>query len=97
MDYKEFLKGINKIELAYNTKFNNEKLIFWYSKLKHMDPNQYLERIDKLISTNNYIPNIAEIIGQTSRAFADYEQRELTNIDFDSLYANKQYKEEIRK
>lgn len=91
MDKAEFLKGIQKIELAYSTKFTKEKLGFWYSKLKHMDPNRYLERIDKLISTNNYIPNIAEIIGQTSRAFVDYEQRELSNIDFNSLYANKQY------
>lgn len=93
MDHKEFLKGINKLELAYNTKFSNEKLILWYSKLKQIDSNQYLERIDKLISENKYMPNIAEIIGigQSSRAFADYEQRDLSNIDFNSLYANKQH------
>ncbi len=91
MDYKEFLKGISKLELAYNTKFSNEKLILWYDKLKHMDSKRCLERIDKLISENKYMPNIAEIIGQSSRTFADYEQRKLTDIDFDSLYANKQY------
>lgn len=91
MDKAEFLKGVQKIELAYNTKFTREKLNLWYDKLKNMDSKQYLERVEKLISTNNYIPNIAEIIGQNSRAFANYEQRELTEIDFNSLYANKQY------
>lgn len=91
MDKPEFIQGIQKIELAYNTKFTREKLELWYSKLKKMDSRRYLEKIDKLISENKYIPNIAEIIAQDSRTFADYEQRELTNIDFNSLYANKQY------
>lgn len=90
MNKTEFLKGVQKIELAYNTKFTRDKLNIWYSKLNQMDITQYLERIDKLI-TNQFMPNIAEILGQNSRAFADYEQRELTNIDFNSLYANKQY------
>ena len=90
MDKPEFIQGIQKIELAYNTKFTREKLELWYSKLKKMDSKRYLERIDKLISENKYIPNIAEIIGQDARAFVDYEQRELIDVDFDSLYANKQ-------
>ena len=55
-----------------------------------MDATEYLERIDKLI-TNQFIPNVGEILGQNSKAFADYEQRELGDIDFNSLYANKQY------
>lgn len=93
MDHKEFIKGITKLELAYNTKFTNEKIIFWYGKLKQMDSKQYQENIDKFISTRNYIPNVAEITGQTAKAsaFADYEQRDLSNIDLNNLYANKQY------
>ena len=91
MNKTEFIQGIQKIELAYNTKFTKEKLELWYSKLKHMDSEKYIARIEKLIESSKYIPNIAEIIGQESRAFADYEQRELSNIDFNSLYANKQY------
>lgn len=90
MNKTEFLKGIQKIELAYNTKFTRDKLNIWYDKLNKMDATQYLERIDKLIM-NKFMPNIGEILGQDSRAFADYEQRELTDIDYDSLYANKQY------
>lgn len=91
MNKSEFIQGIQKIELAYSTKFTKEKLELWYSKLNYLDSEKYLDRVEKLIASNKYIPNIAEIIGQESRAFADYEQRELSNIDFNSLYANKQY------
>lgn len=90
MNKTEFLKGIQKIELAYNTKFTKDKLSVWYDKLNKMDATEYLERIDKLI-TNQFIPNVGEILGQNSKTFADYEQRELGDIDFNSLYANKQY------
>lgn len=91
MNKAEFIKGVQKIELAYNSKFTKEKLELWYSKLKQLDSEKYIARIDKLIEHSKYIPNIAEIIGQESRTFVDYEQRELSNIDFNSLYANKQY------
>lgn len=90
MDKKEFANGIKKIELAYNTKFTNEKLDLWYSKLKDMDYSTYIAKIENLIETSKFVPSIADIKGTASRQFANYEQREHKDLDYNSLYANKQ-------
>lgn len=89
MNKKEFYEGIKKIESAYNTKFDREKLIDWFESLKDISAERYLARIDELKKTKQYIPNIAEIRNESARKqYANYEQREYTDIDFDSLYAN---------
>ncbi len=91
MDKKQFLEGIEKLEMAYNQKFTKGKLILWYSKLKEMQADKYLQRIDKLIEIKEYIPNIAEILDkkQVNSNYTNYQQREYDNIDFNQFYANK--------
>jgi hypothetical protein len=89
MNKQEFYEGIKKIENAYNTKFERDKLNLWYSKLKEMEYQEYLDKIDELITTKKYIPNIAEILEQQPKfAYQNYDQRDYKDIDFDSLYAN---------
>lgn len=88
MNIEEFLKGIQKLELAYNQKFTKEKLNLWYQKLGNMNFKEYIARIEELIEINSYMPNIAEILNKSKRQYTNYEQREYTDIDFDSLYAN---------
>ena len=89
MNKQEFYEGIKKIENAYNTKFEKDKLTLWYSKLNQMEYNEYLDRIDELITTKKYIPNIAEILDeQPKNTYTNYDQRDYKDIDFDSLYAN---------
>ena len=91
MDKKQFLCGIEKLEMAYNQKFNKEKLIVWYSKLKFMEADKYLQRINELIETKEYMPNIAEILDkkQVNSNYTNYQQREYRDIDFNQFYANK--------
>ena len=90
MNKQEFVKGINKLEMAYNQKFTKEKLQLWYEKLCNMNDNKFIGRINDLIKTNKYLPNIAEILDcGSSKQYANYDQREYGSIYFDQLYANK--------
>lgn len=91
MNKQEFAKGIKVLELTYNQKFDEEKRDFWYRQLKDLEAERYFNNIKDIVKTSTFMPNIAQIRNETSRAFANYEQRELTDIDFNSLYANKQY------
>lgn len=87
MDKQEFVKGINKLELAYNQRFTTQKLNLWWDKLNQMEVTQYLERINRLIETNPYMPNIAEILDKKAR-LSNFEQRDYSNYDFSKLYKN---------
>lgn len=88
MNKNEFLKGIEKLEFAYNQTFSKEKLVLWYEKLEGMDYQEYIDRIDSLIETNKFLPNIAEILNIPKHNYANYDQRNYKDIDFESLYAN---------
>lgn len=89
MNKQEFYEGIKKIEDAYNTKFERDKLSFWYSKLSEMEYQEYIDKIEELITTKKYIPNIAEILDKQPKCtYTNYDQRNYKDIDFDSLYAN---------
>lgn len=91
MDKKQFLSGIEKLEMAYNQKFDTKKLVLWYSKLNSMPVDKFLKRIDELIPTKEYMPNIAEILDKKriSSNYTNYEQRSYSDIDFNQFYANK--------
>ena len=91
MNKQEFVVGIKKLELAYNSNFSNEKLQLWFNKLNKMDSKDYLNRIDELIETKQYMPNIAEILDkkQINTNYANYEQRQYSDIDFNKFYAIK--------
>lgn len=89
MNKKEFMNGIQKLESAYNTNFDKEKLTDWYEALKDIDYTTYINRIEYLKKTSKYMPNIAEIRNESTRKkYANYDQRDYTDFDFNSLYAN---------
>lgn len=91
MDKIDFMQGIHKIQNAYNVKFETEKLKLWYENLKDMPKEKYLKNIDSQIKINPFIPNIAQIRDEkvnNKNQFANYEQREYTEVDFNKLYAN---------
>lgn len=91
MNKNDFMEGVHILQNNYNKKLSTEQLRLYYENLKDMDKERYISNIKEAIKSNSFMPNIAQIRNESSRAYADYEQRELTNIDFDSLYANKQY------
>lgn len=85
----EFLNGIEKIESAYNTKFDNNKLKDWYFSLNDIDYNRYICRIEELRKTSKYIPSIADIRNEDNFfGYKNYDQRNPEDIDFNSFYAN---------
>ena len=90
MNKTEFMEGIHRLQEAYNTKFDTEKLKFWYENLKDMNKEEYLKNVDFQIKSNQFIPNIAQIRNEESNkfAYANYNQRYYKDIDFESLYAN---------
>ncbi len=88
MDKQQFLQGINKLELAYSRKFSKEQLQLWYSKLKNQTVEKFNARIDEVITTNTFMPSLAEIIAEPKNQYTNYEQRDLSNIDFSKFYAN---------
>lgn len=83
-----FMKGIDKLELAYNQKFNKEKLEMWWEKLKDINDNDYLEAIEQLIPKNKFLPNIAEIKAEISNKNMNY-----SNANFNSSYWYKNLRE----
>ena len=87
MDKQEFGSGIKKLELAYNQRFTTEKLNLWWGRLSKMEATKYLDRIDKLIETKAYMPNIAEILNK-KETLSNFEQRDYSNYDFSKLYKN---------
>lgn len=96
MDKKEFAKGIKILELAYNQKFDEDKLEFWYRQLQDMNADRYFNNIKTLIKSNTFMPNIAQIRNETiSKQYNNYEQRDYSGVDFDKLFANSMEEMEI--
>ena len=87
MNKSEFKQGINKIELAYNQRFSVEKLQLWWNSLSKLDNSTFQKRINELIKTKKYVPNIAEIL-QESERLSNFKQRDYSNVDLSYLYVN---------
>lgn len=88
MNKIEFMEGIHILQDNYNQKFSAEKLKLYYENLKNMNHKKYINKINELIKTNKFIPNIAEILDK-KQALSDFEQRDYSDFDFSTLYANK--------
>lgn len=89
MDKKEFAKGIKILELAYNQKFDEDKLEFWYRQLQDMNADRYFNNIKTLVKSNTFMPNIAQIRNDGfAKNNINFEQRDYSGVDFDNLFAN---------
>lgn len=88
MNKSDFGKGIKKLQLAYNTTFTSEKLAYWWKNLQGMEGQRFLNKIDNLIQEKKFMPNIAEILDKenTASQYANYEQRDYKDSDFDKFY-----------
>lgn len=91
MDKKEFMEGINILQDNYNKKFSVNQLKLFYENLKDLSKETYLKNINDAVRNNKFMPNVAELRNNSieqRKQFADYEQREYENIDFNKFYAN---------
>lgn len=76
MEKIEFIKAMKFLGIAYNKEFDQEECEVWYSFFKNEDYGTFKTAIKNKISTNTYLPTIAEIkkeiatlkVGETPRA-----------------------------
>lgn len=78
MDKKEFMEGIHLIQNAYNKKFTQEQLTYFYENLKDMSKINFILNIKEHIRTSKWLPTIADI--------RKNENRNYSNANFDSSY-----------
>lgn len=90
MNKNEFMEGIRILQRNYNQILDKEKLRLFYENLKDMSKEVFLANINKQLRTNSFMPNIAQLRGESSKELANFEQRSYSNIDFENLYANKE-------
>lgn len=89
MDKSEFMEGIHLLQNNYNKTFTTEQLKLFYENLKDMQKERYLANIKKHIQVNQFMPNIAQIRNENRTQYANYEQRDYSNLDFSKFYKNK--------
>lgn len=88
MDKTEFMEGIHILQDNYNKKLSTEQLKLFYENLKDLSKEKFLRNIRQAIKTNPFMPNIAQIRNETSKNYANYTQRDYSNVDLSKYYAN---------
>ncbi len=90
MNKVEFMQGIHILQDNYNRKLTGTQLKLFYENLKDMDKSIYISNIKEYIKTNSFMPTISQIRNEQRKQFANYEQRDYSNLDFSKFYANRE-------
>lgn len=61
MNKQEFYNNIQKIETAYNKKFNREELNLWFKEFATVDIEEFGKAIEKTIQMIPYPPKISDV------------------------------------
>ena len=88
MKVNEFIMATSKLEKYFEKEYTNEQRQIMYEELKEMSLEKYQESIKDCIKTCKFLPKLAEILGKTER-LSNFEARDYTNFDFNSLLANR--------
>lgn len=88
MDKTEFMEGIHILQNNYNKKLSTEQLKLYYENLKDMDKNRFLNNVRQAIKLNPFMPNIAQLRNENVKNYANYKQRDYSNVDLSKYYAN---------
>ena len=88
MNKVEFMQGIHILQDNYNRKLTGTQLELFYENLKDMDKSIYISNIKEYIKTNSFMPTISQIRNEQRKQFANYEQRDYSNLDFSKFYVN---------
>lgn len=92
MNKQEFYKSIQKIETAYNKKFDREELTLWFKEFMNTDIKGFEKAIDKTIKEVIFTPKIADIRSRIAINPNDY----YTNDKYAYLYKNLEWCELIK-
>ena len=90
MNKVEFMEGIHILQDNYNRKLTGTQLKLFYENLKDMNKDRYISNIKEYIKTNSFMPTISQIRNEPRKQFANYEQRNYSNLDFSKFYANRE-------
>ena len=90
MNKVEFMQGIHILQDNYNRKLTGTQLKLFYENLKDMDKSIYISNIKEYVKTNSFMPTISQIRNEQRKQFANYEQRDYSNLDFIKFYANRE-------
>lgn len=81
MNKQEFVKVLEKIEIAYKKKFSQEEYRLWFQEFQNVSVEEFGKAIDQIIKTNKFTPKIADIKAKISentyRYYADDPYRYL--------------------
>lgn len=72
MNKQEFYNNIKKIEIAYNKKFNKDKLELWFKEFLTTDIKEFEKAVDKTIKEVVFEPKIADIRARIATNPNDY-------------------------
>lgn len=84
MNKQEFYKSIQKIETAYNKKFDREELTLWFKEFMNTDIKEFEKAVDKTIKEVIFTPKIADVRSRIAINPNDY----YTNDKYAYLYKN---------
>lgn len=84
MNKQEFYKSIQKIETAYNKKFDREELTLWFKEFMNTDIKEFQKAVDKTIKEVIFTPKIADVRSRIAINPNDY----YTNDKYAYLYKN---------
>lgn len=95
MEQSNFSKIFKALKLAYPYYFKNMSeedsamfLQLYYSKLKKYKYEIVAKAIDRLITTNDYMPTLAEVIKECEKEFKNYYRKVLEEMYLDNYFAN---------
>lgn len=72
MNKQEFYKTMQKLEIAYNKKFDKEELTLWFKEFMSTDIKEFQKAVDKTIKEVRFIPKIADIRARIETNPNDY-------------------------
>lgn len=66
MNKQEFVKELEKIEIAYKKKFTQEEYRLWYEEFKNISKEEFGKAIDEIIRKDKFAPRISDIKSKIS-------------------------------
>lgn len=92
MNKQEFVKILEKIEIAYNKKFTQREYEMWFEEFKKVDIDEFKKAIDKTIKELSFTPKIADVRSRIAVNPNDY----YINDPYAYLYKNLEWCEIVK-
>lgn len=88
MILSEFIEATSKLEMYYEKEYTDEQRKIMFEEVKDMPIKKYQELINNCIRSCKFLPKLSDILGKQER-LSNFEARDYTNFNFNSLLANR--------